>query len=139
MSLPPSAMGARSRDPEPSELHGLGPRVKICSWSCLSWLHPLRSWSLRQTRGGSEWKDKYLFDDFDEVEKAWKKIDLFSMGAIYLIDSLRSTLARTREDTARCLEHRNEDGNISFVDAVLYRHHCEDIELKATELIKSLN
>src|SRR6476620_9738628 len=54
MSLPPSAMGARSRDPEPSEPHGLGPRVKICSWSCLSWLHPLRSWSLRQTRGGSE-------------------------------------------------------------------------------------
>src|SRR6476469_4730637 len=53
MSLPPSAMGARSRDPEPSEPHGLGPRVKICSWSCLSWLHPLRSWSLRQTRGGS--------------------------------------------------------------------------------------
>src|SRR5258708_31290138 len=54
MSLPPSAMGARSRDPEPSEPHGLGPRVKICSWSCLSWLHPLRSWSLRQTRGGSK-------------------------------------------------------------------------------------
>src|SRR5258705_9702848 len=53
MSLPPSAMGARSRDPEPSEPHGPGPRVKICSWSCLSWLHPLRSWSLRQTRGGS--------------------------------------------------------------------------------------
>ena len=44
---------ARSRDPEPSELHGPGPRVKTCSSSCLSWLHPLRSWSLRQARGGS--------------------------------------------------------------------------------------
>src|ERR1035437_9449556 len=55
MSLPPSARGARSCDPEPSELHEPGPRVKTCSSSCLSWLHPLRSWSLRQTRGGSKW------------------------------------------------------------------------------------
>src|ERR1700722_17841753 len=52
-SLPPTARGARSRDPEPSEPHGPGPRVKTCSSSCLSWLHPLRSWSLRQPRGGS--------------------------------------------------------------------------------------
>ncbi|WP_297535089.1 IS110 family transposase [Nitrobacter sp.] len=29
--------------------------MKTCSSSCLSWLHPLRSWSLRQTRGGSGW------------------------------------------------------------------------------------
>src|ERR1019366_9236109 len=56
MSLPPSARGARSCDPEPSELHEPGPRVKTCSSSCLSWLHPLRSWSLRQTRGGSLWR-----------------------------------------------------------------------------------
>src|SRR6266699_3674126 len=53
MSPPPTARGARSRDPEPSEPHGPGPRVNTCSSSCLSWLHPLRSWSLRQTRGGS--------------------------------------------------------------------------------------
>src|SRR5271165_5708631 len=53
MSLPPTAKGARRRDPEPSEPHGPGPQAKTCSSSCLSWLHPLRSWSLRQTRGGS--------------------------------------------------------------------------------------
>src|SRR3954453_11501021 len=53
MSPPPSAKGARRRDPEPSKPHGPGPRLKTCSSSCLSWLHPLRSWSLRQTRGGS--------------------------------------------------------------------------------------
>src|SRR5262245_23422227 len=53
MSLPPSAKGARRRDPEPSEPRGPGPQAKTCSSSCLSWLHPLRSWSLRQTRGGS--------------------------------------------------------------------------------------
>lgn len=48
-----SATDARRRDPEPSEPHGPGPRAKTCSSSCSSWLHPLRSWSLRQTRGGS--------------------------------------------------------------------------------------
>src|SRR4030095_13563535 len=53
MSPPPSAKGARRRDPEPSEPRGPGPQPKTCSSSCLSWLHPLRSWSLRQTRGGS--------------------------------------------------------------------------------------
>jgi hypothetical protein len=30
---------------------------RICSWSCSSWLRLLKSWSLRQTRGGS---DSYL-------------------------------------------------------------------------------
>src|SRR6476469_883844 len=44
---------ARSRDPEPSEPLGLGPRVKTCSSSCSSWPHLLKSWSLRQSRGGS--------------------------------------------------------------------------------------
>src|SRR5262245_12368925 len=53
MSPPPSATGARRRDPEPSGPHDRGPQARTCSSSCLSWLHPLRSWSLRQTRGGS--------------------------------------------------------------------------------------
>src|SRR5262249_30878649 len=53
MSPPPSATGARRRDPEPSGPHDRGPQAKTCSSSCLSWLHPLRSWSLRHTRGGS--------------------------------------------------------------------------------------
>ena len=53
-SPPPSARHARLRDPEPSAPHGRGPREKTCSSSCLSWLHLLRSWSLRQTRGGSD-------------------------------------------------------------------------------------
>jgi hypothetical protein len=48
----PIATDDRPHDPEPSELHGPAPR-----WSVLSWLHPLRSWSLRQTRGdhASQW------------------------------------------------------------------------------------
>src|SRR5450631_1838837 len=75
MSPPPSAKGARRRDPEPSEPLGSGPRVKTCSSSCLSWLHPLRSWSLRQTRGGSiaegtstrELLNKNMADNHDRV------------------------------------------------------------------------
>src|ERR1044072_172723 len=51
---PPSARHARPRAPEPSEPHGSGLQVRICSSSsCLSWLHLLKSWSLRQSRGGS--------------------------------------------------------------------------------------
>lgn len=52
-SPPPSARDARSRDPKPSEPHAPGPRLKTCSLSCSSWLHLLKSWSLRQSRGGS--------------------------------------------------------------------------------------
>lgn len=45
---------ARAHDPEPSEPHARGPQAKIYSSSCSSRLHLLRSWSLRQTRGGSK-------------------------------------------------------------------------------------
>src|ERR1019366_1392221 len=51
---PPSARHVRPHDPEPSAPHGSGPQERICSSSCLSWLHLLKSWSLRQSRGGSE-------------------------------------------------------------------------------------
>src|SRR5262245_62116905 len=46
-------MSAAARDPTPSAPRGHGPLAKTCSLSCSSSLHPLRSWSLRQTRGGS--------------------------------------------------------------------------------------
>src|SRR4029078_8743988 len=52
---PPSARHARPRAPEPSEPHGSALQERICSSSCLSWLHLLKSWSLRQSRGGSHW------------------------------------------------------------------------------------
>src|ERR1700738_4647990 len=86
MSPPPSAKGARRRDPEPSEPLGSGPRVKTCSSSCLSWLHPLRSWSLRQTRGGSARNPSALCGvarfshpedramDWNRVEGNWKEV-----------------------------------------------------------------
>jgi peptidoglycan hydrolase-like protein with peptidoglycan-binding domain len=63
--------------------------VKTCSSSCLSWLHPLRSWSLRQTRGGSdqvlrdritERKIVPLKDFIDRVSKWTIAADLESGG-----------------------------------------------------------
>jgi hypothetical protein len=50
---PPTATDAHARDPPPSAPRGHGPQAKTCSLSCSSWLHLLKSWSLRQTRGGS--------------------------------------------------------------------------------------
>src|SRR5260221_5320128 len=44
---------ADARDPVPSAPLAHGPQAKTCSLSCLSSLHLLKSWSLRQTRGGS--------------------------------------------------------------------------------------
>ena len=49
----PSARHAHPHDPEPSAPHGSGFQERIYSSSCLSWLHLLKSWSLRQSRGGS--------------------------------------------------------------------------------------
>src|ERR1022692_3243795 len=50
---PPSARHVRPHDPEPSAPHGSGPQERSYLSSCLSWLHLLKSWSLRQSRGGS--------------------------------------------------------------------------------------
>src|SRR5271169_5962798 len=50
---PPSARHARPHDPEPSAPLETALQERICSSSCLSWLHLLKSWSLRQSRGGS--------------------------------------------------------------------------------------
>src|ERR1700720_2772477 len=74
MSLPPSARDDRSRDPEPSEPHEPGPRVKICSSSCLSWLHFLKSWSLRQSRGGSKSSDVVLVHGAWADGSSWAKV-----------------------------------------------------------------
>jgi hypothetical protein len=50
---PPSETDARLHDPAPFAPHGREPQEKACLSSDSSWLHFLRSWSLRQTRGGS--------------------------------------------------------------------------------------
>src|SRR5215831_9614588 len=50
----PTATYAHARDPTLAAPHARGPLAKNCSSSCLSSLHLLRSWSLRQTRGGSK-------------------------------------------------------------------------------------
>src|SRR5688572_7253096 len=49
----PNVRDAPARGPAPSGPHGHAPQGKICSPSLPSWLHLLKSWSLRQSRGGS--------------------------------------------------------------------------------------
>src|SRR3954470_6416161 len=50
----PIATDPHVRDPAPAVQRGNGSQAKTCCLSDCSWLHPLKSWSLRQTRGGSE-------------------------------------------------------------------------------------
>src|SRR5205807_7852949 len=49
----PSATDAHVRDRGPTAPRGNAPQAKPCCLSACSWLHLLKSWSLRQTRGGS--------------------------------------------------------------------------------------
>ena len=48
---PPTATGTPLGAPGPAAPHAHGPQVKTCL-TC-SWLHSLKGWSLRKTRGGS--------------------------------------------------------------------------------------
>ena len=56
---PPSGIDVHPHVPEPSGPRGHGLHVKTSSLSCSSWLHFLKSWSLRQSRGGSTcWRNQ---------------------------------------------------------------------------------
>src|SRR5882724_513690 len=50
----PSATDAHVRDPAPAVPRGNVSQAKTCCLSACSWLHLLKRWSLRQTRGGSD-------------------------------------------------------------------------------------
>src|SRR3954453_16044772 len=47
-------MGAPLDGQTPSEPLATAPQLKTCSSLACSLLHPLKAWSLRQTRGGSD-------------------------------------------------------------------------------------
>ena len=85
-----------------------------------------------------EWTGEFGLSDYDELEKAWRKIDLYPLSAIFVIDGVRTSLARTRECEARCIAERNETGSVRLVDAKLYRDACVDIERKAKLIVGSL-
>src|SRR3954454_11096104 len=64
----PIATDAHVRDPAPAVQRGNGSQAKTCCLSDCSWLHPLKSWSLRQTRGGSPGPfSRYLFHTLDSA------------------------------------------------------------------------
>jgi hypothetical protein len=90
----------------------------------------------------TEWEAAFSFKEFDEfkeLEKAWKKIDAFPMGETRLIDSLRSRLIRTRRQMAQCLAEQNRVGNVAMTHASICRDDCENIENAADLLARSLN
>jgi hypothetical protein len=82
----------------------------------------------------TEWQAAFSFEEFDEfkeLDKAWKKIDAFPLAAIRPIDSLRSRLILIRSDMAHCLAERKKDGNVAMTRASICRDHCEYIENEA--------
>ncbi|RZF59205.1 winged helix-turn-helix domain-containing protein, partial [Sphingomonas populi] len=75
------------RDPISSEPHGREPRVKTCSLSCSYRLRLLRSWSLRQSRGGSVQRER----------PRWSGNTQSAGGASILNDEQRARLAAVVE------------------------------------------
>src|SRR5450756_3112895 len=51
---PPTARHVGPHGPEPSAPHGSGPQERICSSSCLSWLHLLKSCCLLYTSDAAD-------------------------------------------------------------------------------------
>lgn len=85
-----------------------------------------------------EWADGFGLSDYDELERAWRKIDRYPLSAIFLIDGVRTSLARAQECEARCLAEHNETGNVRLVEAKIYRDACVDVERKARLIVGSL-
>src|SRR5436190_635145 len=56
----PIATDAHVRDPAPAAPRGNGPQARTCCLSACSWLHLLKSWSLRLTRSGSKLRRPFL-------------------------------------------------------------------------------
>ena len=85
-----------------------------------------------------EWADGLGLSSYDELEKAWRKIELYPLSALFLIDGVRTSLARIKECEARCLAERNETGSVRLVEAKIYRDACADVERKAKLIVGSL-
>src|ERR1019366_8861644 len=92
-------MHGRLRVPEPSVPHGSELPERTCSLSCLSWLHLLKSWSLRQSRGGSN-----------------------RLRNILHIGRLQSGQATAEHRIDRKLSEEREDGREKRI--VRPEHHC---------------
>jgi len=85
-----------------------------------------------------EWAGSLALGDYDELEQAWRKIELFPIALVFNIDAVRSSLARTKEKEASCLAEWSETGNIQLVNAKIYRDGCQDVERQAKLLVGSL-
>lgn len=77
-------------------------------------------------------------DEYSELEKAWRKIHLFSLSNVFLLDNLRMgvDIARKRENW--CLSNLDEDGRVSLVSMKLYRDACLTVHRRAKMLSDGL-
>src|ERR1019366_1627604 len=115
---PPTARHVGPHGPEPSAPHGSGPQERICSSSCLSWLHLLKSWSLRQSRGGSKpfsrWDRHPPFPPSEFVEAARDQI--YSTARSLQALGLKPRRPQVRAILKSCVEWFNakdlEFGNV---------------------------
>jgi hypothetical protein len=85
-----------------------------------------------------KWEDGLSFGEYNELEKAWRKIDLFSLSNIFLVDNLRGGLDDAKEKETWCLRGKDEDGNVPLVNMKLYRDSCLTVQRQAQQLLDGL-
>lgn len=85
-----------------------------------------------------EWPNDLGFGEYDELKKAWRKIDLFPLGAIFFVDIIRRGLQSAKQNEGRCVAERDEKGQVPFVYADIYRNDCILIESRSKHLIEAL-
>jgi hypothetical protein len=90
----------------------------------------------------TEWEAAFSFrefDEFKELDKAWKKIDAFPMDAILFIEPLRSDLIGIRAEMARGLAERHREGHVASTRAHICQEYCDEIVRRADELARGLD
>jgi len=88
-----------------------------------------------------EWEDHFgcaEFDEFKELEKAWKNIDLFPWEVVHNIDGLRGHLTQARESMTACLKNLDDKNTVNIVHAGIYFQKCREVRESADKLCASL-
>jgi hypothetical protein len=127
---PPSAMHARLNDPKPSAPHGREPRWKICSSYCSSWLHLLRSWSLRRFSFPSSTSAAHSTRPPSLNHKRFIRCGALLVRLCFSMDSIMvgAHLGRGAPRAQRCGQAANlvtvEEGDHAIVEEIGCRDRC---------------
>src|SRR5436190_10819299 len=79
----PIATDAHVRGPGPAAQRANGSQAKTCCLSACSWLHLLKSWSLRSTRGGSQFKSATIIAALKKLYENHHARDLTALKKLY--------------------------------------------------------